>query len=201
MTESKDNKTIRNLLWGGIITLLINLLVSYFQDQKKVEMEKIQFESTLIINAIDKGDIESSKKNIKFLIESGLISKTNQKILPLLTDSTFSIVFPKIDTVKIEPLNEFEIGNAFLKSIYSAQIVDENDNPLEGVEIISKAYPKSTKGSFYAKTMSDKNGLFKIPIPESEQYTLSVQKEGYRGSNTIHDGRKVLGKKIKMKTK
>lgn len=200
MTENQDSKTIRNLLWGGIITLIFNLFLSYCQDRNKIEMEKIQFESTLIINAIDKGDIESSKKNIKFLIESGLISKTNKKILPLLTDSTFSIVFPVKDTIKLEPQNKFEIGNNFLKSIYSAQVVDENDRPLKDVEIISNTYPK-VKGSYYAKTLTDTNGLFKIPLPESEEYTLSIQKDGYIGRNNIHSSNKIHPKKIRIHKK
>lgn len=200
MAENKDNKTIRNLLWGGMITLIINLFVSYYQDKKKGEMEKIQFESTLIINAINKGDIESSKKNIKFLIESGLISKTNQKIIPLLTDSTFSIVFPVKDTIKLEPQNKFEIGNTFLKSVYSAQVVDENNNPLKDVEIISNTYPR-VKGSYYAKTLTDTNGLFKIPLPESEKYTLSIQKDGYLGRNNIHNSNMIHPKKIKISKK
>jgi len=200
MTETKDSKAIRNLLWGGIITLIINLFLSYCQDKNKIEMEKIQFESTLIINAIDKGDIESSKKNIKFLIESGLISKTNQKIIPLLTDSTFSIVFPVKDTIKLEPQNKFEIGNTFLKSIYSAQVVDENNNPLKDVEIISNTYP-NVKGSYYAKTLTDANGLFKIPLPESEKYTLSIQKDGYDGRNNIHYGNMIHPQKIRIHKK
>lgn len=202
MTENQENNTIRNLLWGGIITLIINLLVSYCQDQKKVEMEKIQFESTLIINAIDKNNIELSKKNIKFLIASGLISNKNQKILTLLTDSTFSIKLPDKDTIFIEPQNPSEIGSSFLKSLYSAQILDENDKPLEGVEVTIKTYTrdnKTVKGSYYAKTISDKNGLFKIPIPEGGIYSLSIQKVGYIGINTRNDNNKrIHSKEIKL---
>lgn len=202
MTGNKKNNSIRNLLWGGIITLVINLFVSFYQDYKKVEMEEIQFESSLIINAIDKTNIELSKKNIKFLIESGLISKKNTKILPLLTDSTFSIKLPEKDTIFIKPQNSSEIGSSFLKSIYSAQILDENDNPLEKVEVITNKYTqdnKRIKESYYAKTISDKNGLFKIPIPEGGRYSLSIQKDGYIGRNTLYyNDNIILPKKIKI---
>jgi hypothetical protein len=197
MSETKENKSIQYLLIGGIITLIINLLVSFFQEKKKIELEQIQFESTLIINAIDKNDSELSKKNIKFLIESGIISENNRKILPLITDTTFSIKLTKVDTIQIEPQNPSEIGNSFLQHVYSAQILDENNIPLEGVEIVSNTYP-SARGSFYAKTKSDKNGLFKIPLPEGDDYTLSIQKEGYIGRNGIHDSDMNPPEKIKL---
>ena len=202
MAGSQNNNTIRALLWGGLITLIVNLVVSYFQDQKKIEMERIQFESTLIINAIDKGNIESSKKNIKFLIESGLISNKNQKILSLLTDSTFLVKLPQKDTIFIEPQNSAELGSSFLKSIYSAQLLDENDKPICGAEIITKAIRPDNKverGRYFAKTISDKYGLFKIPIPGSERYSLSIQKDGYVGMNSIYSMEKpIRAAKIKL---
>lgn len=198
MTENKDNRSIQLLLLGGLITFIINIIVSIYQEHKKVELERIQFESTLIINSIDKNNIESSKKNIKFLIESELISEKNQKILRLLTDSTFSIKLPEKDTIFIEPKNSMEIGSSFIKSIYSAQIFDENDKPLEGVEVITNTVPNK-KGSYYAKTISDKNGLFKISIPEGGDFSFSIQKDGYVGKNNLFtNGKMFHSKQLKM---
>lgn len=200
MNVNNENKTIRNLIWGGLITLIINLFVSYYQNIQKIKMEQNQFESTLIINAIDKWDIESSKKNIEFLINSGLISKNNQKIIPLLTDTTFRIVFPKIDTIAIEPTNNFELSNSILNSICSSQIVDEEKKPLKDVEIIIKKYPRD-KSDYYAKTLTDINGLFKIPLPDSKKYIMSIQKEGYIGIQKILYKRMNPPKEIILKKK
>lgn len=184
MPSSNDN-SINYLIKWGLVVFVVNFLISYYQEHKKIKLERIQFESTLIINAIDKSDIESSKKNIKFLIESGLISSKNEKILLILTDTTFLIKLPTTDTITIEPTIPIFMGSSNLKSIYSGQVVDRQGNPLEGVEIISNTIP-GCEDSFFSKTISDKNGLFKVIIPVNNPYTILIRKEGYRDANGIY---------------
>jgi hypothetical protein len=150
-------------------------------------MERVQFESSLILNSIDKSDIEASKQNIKFLIESGLISSKNEKIINLLTDTTFSIKLPPVDTVTIEPMNSYEVEEGFLikkiLKLRTGQIIDKEGKPIQDVEIfVNPCYNEQAEKFFncYAKTLTDKNGLFKIPLPDDKEYTFLIQKEGYK---------------------
>lgn len=181
--EKKLNTTIVGLLIGGLFTLG----VAVYQEYRKTEMERVQFESSLILNSIDKGDIEASKRNIKFLIESGLISNKNEKIIPLLTDTTFSIKLPQVDTVTIEPLNSYETGESYLLektvNLRTGQVLDKEGKPVQGVKIFIDPCYDNKSDKFLncnAMTLTDKNGLFKVPLPDDKQYTLLIQKEGFK---------------------
>ena len=50
------------ILIGGLLTFAR----SVYLEHKKMEMERVQFESSLILNSIDKSDIETSKKILGF---------------------------------------------------------------------------------------------------------------------------------------
>lgn len=201
ITEMERNTKITYLLLGALLALAGNIINSCYQGYQNRRLEKIQFESTLILNSIDKNDIESSKKNIKFLLESKLISLKNEKILSMLTDSTFVIKLPEIDTITLKPLNKFKVGSTFIKSVYSGQVLDRSDKPIENVEITTKRYPPyKFQKEFYAKTYSDKNGLFEIPIPDGMRYFISFEKEGYSSWNNAAMARNIpLPEKISLR--
>ncbi len=171
---------------GSILTGLFTLLITIYQENKKLEFERVQYESSLILTSIDKEDIEKSKKNIRFLIESKLISAKNEKIIQLLNDTTFIINLPKQDTITISPNNNYKLlqqNITLSKKVRSGQIVDEYNTPISNVVImINPCYDSKNKKFYncYSETTSDKNGLFKIPIPEEKTYRILITKDKYK---------------------
>lgn len=94
--KDKEVKKIKldNTVIVAIIALLGTFLGYLFDSINKQNQQQREFESTLIINAIETGNSEVSKKNLKFLIDANLISnKTQQiKLTNIIKDSTYKIV-------------------------------------------------------------------------------------------------------------
>lgn len=88
----------KNRVDSTIIVAIIALAGTFsgyiFDSINKQNQQQREFESTLIINAIETGNSEVSKKNLKFLIDANLISDKNQqiKLTRIITDSTYKIV-------------------------------------------------------------------------------------------------------------
>ena len=109
---NNDNK---NLI--AIIACLISLLGIFITSIVSIKLEKEQFESNLIVKAVENDDIEVSKRNLRFLIESGIVSRENKKIKKLLSNDTIlEIVLPNTVKIKSGPLNDFSINEYALFS-------------------------------------------------------------------------------------
>jgi hypothetical protein len=184
-------------LLGAIVGGGVLFGVTVYQENKKLEFEKLQFESQLILNSIEKSDIEASKKNIKFLIESGFISPKNEKVIGILTDTTFAIQLPKKDTVLITPKNGTVLGPInMLARCWSGKIINSKEKKIEDVNIyINPEIENSPTGvrSYQYSTKTDSNGLFKIILPsEGKNFRILFSKEGFRSQHIIYSNSKYL---------
>lgn len=77
----------------AVIAFIGTFLGYIFDSYNKREQQQREFESALIINAVETGNSDLSKNNLKFLIDANLISDKAQKIKlnEIITDSTYKI--------------------------------------------------------------------------------------------------------------
>ena len=87
----------KNRLESTVIVAIIALVGTFsgyiFDSVNKRSQQQREFESTLIINAVETGNSEVSKNNLKFLIDANLISDKAQqiKLIEMISDSTYKI--------------------------------------------------------------------------------------------------------------
>jgi hypothetical protein len=93
----KENKrssyfspTIVTLI-AAFLSVLGSLIAHFIQTNNELELERQKFESDLIVTAVKANDIKTSKDNLKFLIEVGLIHQNSLKLNKVLADSTVPI--------------------------------------------------------------------------------------------------------------
>lgn len=167
-----------------IIGAAISIGVQYYNGVQNRELERTQFESTLIINAIEKDDLNSTKENLIFLLESGIVSKENEKIQKILNDTILQIVFPTQPIKIIQPSNNSILHSS--EDLFNGLIQDRKGNPVDSV-LIETYYSSGMKRTKpYAHTYSDKNGLFSLPFPkDSKSITYYVKKDGYQSQKKI----------------
>lgn len=173
----QNNSLTNNLLTGLIVTLATGFIMEWKANENRIKLEKEQFESTLITNSIDYRNLTSSRENVKFLIESELISRENEKLLSFFTDTTFLYSLELKDTIIYYPKHGFELGQQFLDWMCSGRIVDENGNSIQNVTIEIAIEPR--RNEVYSRAFSDKNGMFSLPVPFEHEYIISFKKDGY----------------------
>jgi hypothetical protein len=111
---------------GAIIVaflgILGTLIGSYLQGMSNLNLEKLKFETDLIAKVVSNNDIQQNKKNLKFLLDAGLIRDTGNKIKQLVADSTFDLNIRK-DNIRSD---HFWVAG---------RVEDENGVPLENVGV------------------------------------------------------------------
>lgn len=116
---------------GGIVVALITLVgtafAAYYQGQATVNVQRLKFESDLILKAIETGDHKSSSKNLLFLVNAGFLKDENGQINDLNFEPEESPVLPtanvvqtsNVDTAAIFSLNLGHYYGLMAKSVYS----------------------------------------------------------------------------------
>lgn len=79
----------------AVIAFTGTFLATFLQGFFAKKQQRKEFESTLIIKAVETGSSETSKKNIKFLLDVGLISEKEWKInlRRILSDTSYRITY------------------------------------------------------------------------------------------------------------
>ncbi len=95
----------RATIFVAIIGFIGSFLGSTIQGFFSLRQKQQEFESALITKAVEAGDSSISKRNLKFLLDAGLITDRNGKIGTIIKDSTY--VLP-----------EFNASNQFLINDY-----------------------------------------------------------------------------------
>lgn len=178
--KESNNKGIKlNPTQATIFVAVIGLLGTYigalFQGYNNQALEKLKFESQIILKAATSNDIEQNKKNLKFLLDAGFISDPDSNINTLVNDSTFNL---KIETHE-RVLSEEGIT-------LSGNIIDK-----ESGYPISDARITITSKSYLLSEFSNKSGFFFIYIPDfptREKFIISCQKKGYIKASLSFDG-------------
>jgi hypothetical protein len=80
-------------IFVAIIAFIGSFLGTFLQGCFSQKQQRREFESTLIINAIETGYSDASKKNLKFLLDAGIISEKEKeiKLSAIISDTTYRI--------------------------------------------------------------------------------------------------------------
>ncbi len=167
-------------LWTAIIAAIIAGVFAIgnnvYTSAKNFDLEKQQFESNLVLKLIVPEDTVQTIQNIKFFIDAGFLSKDNEKLFSLI--KKYNIKLPKKEAVQISPINRYETQ---LFNLFSAQITDEKGNPLENVYIkVFKNRKFQNDTTAFSYTTTDKNGLFKISLPDEKKVKVLMRKKNYK---------------------
>jgi hypothetical protein len=130
-----------------LIGILGTLIGSYIQGMSNQKLEKLRFESDLITKVVSSNDLVQNKKNLKFLLDAGLITDNDHKIEKLVNDTSFDVKIPQ------------NISRPRLSFSYFSGIVrNEVGVPLK--DVIIRVLNDSSM-----ETKTNKNGLFFFGLP------------------------------------
>lgn len=174
---------------GAVIGAASLVIVTLYQVNQQAKLEKKQFESELILESIVKNSPDETRRNIRFLLESGFVSEENEKILPLLDDTTFVYNLPKSETVAIH----HQSGNSLNKEaifinlkLFSSRVLDEDGNPIKGAivytnPLVQKSFENID--SYFSSDTTDSQGIFSVALPFEDDFTFLLMNNG---SKIIH---------------
>jgi hypothetical protein len=114
-------------IFVAIIAFIGSFLGTFYQGLFSREQQRKQFESTLIINAVETGNSDSSKKNLKFLLDVGLISDKAWKINldRIILDTTYKINYSNPPD---NPPGISDNANSYICSRHNAFAFHDNKN-------------------------------------------------------------------------
>lgn len=78
----------------AVIGILGSFLGAYIQGWNAQELKRLEFESNLILKAVETGDVEESKRNIQFLLAAGFVQDERGIINRLLESGKYTIKLP-----------------------------------------------------------------------------------------------------------
>ena len=92
----------------GIIAALVGFVGTgvgaYMQGRSQLNIERLKFESNLILKAIETGNREEAKNNLLFLVHAGFIEDTGGKIAALAKDPSAIPVLPFSGHIDVETM-------------------------------------------------------------------------------------------------
>lgn len=92
----------------GIIAALVGLVGTgvgaYMQGRSQLNIERLKFESNLILKAIETGNREEAKNNLLFLVHAGFIEDTGGKIAALAQNPSAIPVLPFSGNIDVETM-------------------------------------------------------------------------------------------------
>jgi len=149
----------------AVIGLLGTYLGSFLQGMNNQKLERLKFESEIILKVLGADDIEQNKRNLNFLLDAGFIKDNEAELRKLLKDTSFNVRITS---------NEDRIT----KNTIVGFVSDIEGNLIDNVEI--QVYI----GNKRIKVISDSFGKFEIPyIPIQyikPKMKLRFYKEGYQ---------------------
>lgn len=128
LNQSKITPTQVTIL-AAIFGILGTGLGAWLQGYSNQKLERLKFESEIILKVATSDSIEQNKKNLKFLLDAGFINDEQGKIDRLVNDSSFDFRIESSNVERLEfrkkPLSQVldEIGSLFGKNIvYKSKI-------------------------------------------------------------------------------
>jgi hypothetical protein len=89
---------------AGLVGLIGTGVGAYMQGRSQVTIERLKFESNLILKAIETGNRDEAKNNLLFLVQAGFIQDTEGKIAALAQDPTRIPVLPFSGSIDVETM-------------------------------------------------------------------------------------------------
>lgn len=144
----------------GVAGTYIGTLVEGYNTEN---IERLKFESDIILKVISEDDVAQSKENLKFLLDAGFIKSHEEELRKILKDTTFNVRIPNNTSS--------QVNVSFIRGIV---LESDTQMPISNAEIIVKKY--NTSG------VTSEDGYFYIKgnFLEGEQIDVSITKEGYQ---------------------
>ena len=177
----------------ALLTVLGTAFTAYYKGQSTVNVERLRFESDLIMKAIETGNDENSAKNLLFFVKAGFLTDENGKIKELNEEPEKSPVLPtdnsvrpsKIDAAALSSLNLGYYYALLAKSAYGGSS-EELFNFL-GLTLVKSI----DENPFHALLLSTQSGQGILVIAlkiEFDEYVSSDQDLVKVSSITVHRG-------------
>ena len=148
----------------ALISLFGSFIATYIQKENQLELDKQKFESELIITAVKTNDLKSSRDNLKFLIDVGLIKKNSIELSKVLNDSNMPIL-------KLAPYTK-------INPIYSLEGLVVLPSKLDSKRIIISIWPHSTGNKTIQLKQNiplNEDGKFKVIDLEEINYVIEIK--------------------------
>lgn len=174
-------------LIAAIIATAGGVWVAYYNAKEQRELEREQFQSSLIQQSIDYKDYKQSRLNLKFLIDVGLLPEANTKINKFIKDTSVHFQRP-IDKLPVpisSPVKPYKMGE-FSDELITGIILDEiTKRPIDNASVIIKTYHpryinRPEPPSEAERMVTGRDGRFQVHKPWGD-YFLYVNRTGYEG--------------------
>lgn len=181
MEVGQTGEKVVGALKLAVLGYLVSLFIAAGQEWMKLRLEREQYESTLIVQAVNNADQARSRANLKFLIEAGLVSAHNEKILPLLLDSSMLIKLPadRLPTLPPTPAHYTSPSGARLRVIAGTVVDELTKRPLAGVRVSVDNKQERQE------VVTGRDGQFRLNYLKGSYYFM-LERPGYKIQNTIH---------------
>ena len=146
----------------GIVATLVGYLI---QANLNRQLEREKFQGQLVLKAIETGDPQKARANLRFFIETGLLSDPDGKIKIALDQSEKNPA-----SVPVLPSNKSQ--STTLRGL----VVDENNAPIAGAKV------QVETGAGIAEVTTSANGDFytwNFTAMAGESVRIRITKEGY----------------------
>lgn len=107
--REKDRLPIRIPLWVAALSVLGAVIVAALQGWANIRLEKEKFQSSLILKAIETGNIKDSATNLRFMVEAGLLQDSSGKLSALLNTPTSIPVLPSSIGPQVHPVEPGQV--------------------------------------------------------------------------------------------
>ncbi len=179
-------KTGTATLMAAIVATASAVVVALYNAKEQRELEREQFQSSLIKESIDFKDYKQSRENLKFLIDVGLISEGNLKINAFIKDTSVHLQRPidRLPLIVPDTGRRFTVGQFDLNSFLTGTVIDAiSKRPIVGAIVIVETEPRNYYGrpqklSIAEQKLTGRDGKYILPKPR-EEYRLRVQRAGY----------------------
>lgn len=167
--EGKKRLNISQAIAAIIVatmTVVGSFVANYIQKNREIELQKLKLESELIIKAVESNDIQTSRSNLIFFIEAGLLPRSSINIEKILDDT--SIVILQIDPyTKRNPIYSLD-----------GRIVLPINIDLSQVKIVIWPHSTSDKTKSLRQELAiDEKGRFRISNMEEINYVLEISSD------------------------
>jgi len=149
----------------ALLGIFSTLIATYVQNNGNQQLEKTKFESEIILKVASSNDLDQNKKNLRFLVDAGLISDNLQKINKVLKDTASSL---RVTTDKF--------ANSVIS--FAGHVVNEEGKFLDGVNI-------RVLGSNFSMVTSNGGNFYLDFAPKESQKRVEFTKDGYDTKSEI----------------
>jgi hypothetical protein len=149
----------------AFISIMGSFVASFVQKNNQLELDRMKFESDLIMSAVKANDIKAAKDNLSFLIEVGLIKNNANDLRRILSNNEIPLL----------KLNSYSGMNP----VYTLSGTVLLSKPTDAINISVSLWPRTMDNSTASLKQTvnlNREGKFKVKDLEEIGYILQFKK-------------------------